>query len=108
MRTKGRKSVIAKYEKMRRKESKAATTKFDLEFVAEESRPLNAEERALWANARRKPGRPMVGRGVRVISISVERDLLGRSDALAQRLGISRASLVSRGLKAVLAAEGRL
>jgi hypothetical protein len=108
MKTRGKKSVIAKYEKMPPKELKAATAKFDQEFVAEESRPLNAEERALWAKARRKPGRPKVGRGVRVISVSVERALLGRSDALAQRLGISRASLVSRGLKAVLAAEGRL
>jgi hypothetical protein len=108
MKTKGKKSVIAKYEKMRPKELKAASAKFDQELVVEESRPLNAEERALWAKARRKPGRPKVGRGVRVISVSVERGLLGRSDALAQRLGISRASLVSRGLKAVLAAEGRL
>jgi hypothetical protein len=75
---------------------------------AEEARALNAEEPAPWAKARRKPGRPKVGRGVRVISVSVERGLLGRSDALVQRLRISRASLVSRGLKAVLAAEGRL
>ena len=108
MKSKAKNSVIAKYKKMRPKELKAATAKFDEEFVVEQSRPLNAEERALWAKARRKPGRPKVGRGVRVISVSVERDLLGRSDALAQRLGISRASLVSRGLKAVLAAEGRL
>jgi hypothetical protein len=100
MRTKGKKSVVAKYEKMRPKELKAATAKFDQELVGEGSRPLNAEERALWAKARR--------RGGRATSVSVERDLLGRSDALARRLGISRASLVSRGLKAVLAAEGRL
>ena len=48
---------------------------FSQEYVADESRPLNAEERALWAKARRKPGRPKVGRGVRVISVSVERGL---------------------------------
>lgn len=108
MKTKRKKSIVTKYEKMRPKERQAATAKFDRESVAEESRPLSAEERALWAKARRKPGRPKVGRGVRVISVSVERDLLGRADELAQRLGISRASLVSRGLKAVLAAEGRL
>jgi hypothetical protein len=108
MKTKGKKGLIAKYEKMRPKELKVASAKFEQELVASESRPLNADERALWAKARRKPGRPKVGRGVRVISVSVERDLLVRSDALAQRLGISRASLVSRALKAVLAAEGRL
>jgi len=108
MRTKAKKSVVTKYEKMRPKERQAVTAKFDQELTVEEPRPLSAEERTLWAKARRKPGRPRVGRGARVISVSVERQLLGRSDALAQRLGISRASLVSRGLKAVLAAEGRL
>jgi hypothetical protein len=45
---------------------------------------------------------------VKVISVSVERRLLAQSDALAENLGITRASLVERGLKAVLAAEGRL
>jgi len=108
MKTKGKRSVTTKYERMRPKELKAATAKFDQELVADESRPLDAKERALWTKARRKPGRPKVGRGVRVISVSVERELLGRSDALARQLGISRASLVSRGLKAVLAAEGHL
>jgi hypothetical protein len=108
MEMKRKKSVVKKYERMRPEELEAATAQFDQELVAEESRPLNAEERLLWRKARRKPGRPKVGRGARVISVSVERDLLVRSDALAQRLGISRASLVARGLKAVLAAEGRL
>jgi hypothetical protein len=43
-----------------------------------------------------------------VISVSVEQNLLGKSDALAHNLGISRALLIERGLKAVLAAQGRL
>jgi hypothetical protein len=37
----------------------------------------------------------------------VERDLLSRSDSLAKDLGLSRASLIERGLHAVLAAQGR-
>jgi metal-responsive CopG/Arc/MetJ family transcriptional regulator len=40
--------------------------------------------------------------------VSLEQDLLARFDALAKSLGISRAPLIERGLKAVLAAEGRL
>jgi hypothetical protein len=108
MNMKRKKSVVKTYERMGPKKLEAAAAKFDREFVVEESRPLNADERLLWTRARRKPGRPRVGRGARVISVSVERNLLVRSDALAHRLGISRASLVSRGLKAVLAAEGRL
>jgi hypothetical protein len=37
----------------------------------------------------------------------MERDLLSRSDALAKELGVSRAGLIERGLKAVLAAQGK-
>lgn len=40
--------------------------------------------------------------------MSLEQELLARSDALARNLGISRALLIERGLKAVLAAQGRL
>jgi len=36
-------------------------------------------------------------------SVSVERGLLTRSDALARSLGISRAALIERGLKHLLA-----
>ena len=45
---------------------------------------------------------------MKVISVSVERGLLARSDALARDLGISRASLIERGLRAVLEAGVRL
>jgi metal-responsive CopG/Arc/MetJ family transcriptional regulator len=44
---------------------------------------------------------------VKVVSVSVERKLLARSDALARNLGISRASLIELGLRAVLEAGGR-
>ena len=60
MKVKDNESVVAKYEKVRPKELAAATAKFDQESVAEESQPLNGEERLLWAKARRKPSRPKV------------------------------------------------
>jgi len=44
----------------------------------------------------------------KVISVSVERQLLSRSDELAEELGLTRAAIIARGLKAVLAAEGRI
>ncbi len=87
---------------------RAAAKDLERELVADEFRPMGPDERARWERARRKPGRPIRGAGAKVISVSVERGLLVRSDALARNLGITRASLVERGLKAVLAAEGRL
>ncbi len=87
---------------------RATTKEFDREMVIDEFQPRGAEEEKRWQIARSKPGRPRRGEGARVISVSVERGLLAQSDALARDLGISRASLVERGLKAVLAAEGCL
>jgi hypothetical protein len=84
------------------------TSEFDREFIADSFRAPTAKERARFEKARRKPGRPTEGKGAHVISVSVERELLERSDRLAKDLGITRARLVARGLKAVLAAEGRL
>lgn len=43
-----------------------------------------------------------------MISVTVERGLLAQSDALAKNMGVTRAGLIARGLKAVLAAEGKL
>ena len=104
----GKKSVVAKYARMTADDLRAATAEFDQEMVVTRSEPLTAEERAWWERVRRRPGRPRRGRGAKVISVSLEQELLARSDALAKSLGISRALLIERGLKAVLAAEGRL
>jgi hypothetical protein len=43
----------------------------------------------------------------RVISVTVEKELLSRSDDLARSLRTDRAGLIERGLKAVLTVAGR-
>ena len=103
-----KKSVVGKYARMTADDLRSETAEFDKEMVTTKSKPLTAEERAWWERVRRRPGRPRRGRGAKVISVSLEQELLARSDALAKNLGISRALLIERGLKAVLAAEGRL
>ena len=77
---------------------------FNEEFVADKARPLTPEQRRLWQKAQnRKPGRPMVGKGVKVIALSVEKDLLRRADTQAKREGISRAQFFARGVQSLLA-----
>jgi hypothetical protein len=95
-----------KYSSMTTEELAKATREFDEEFVGLRSKPLTPEMRKRWLRARRKPGRPKVGKGVKVVSVSVEKGLLARSDALARRLKVRRAALIARGLRAVLAAAG--
>jgi metal-responsive CopG/Arc/MetJ family transcriptional regulator len=57
---------------------------------------------------RRKSGQRLVKRRPEVVSIQIEAHLLSRSDELAKRLRLDRSALIERGLKAVLAAQGRL
>ena len=97
----------SRYEAMNNHELAEATAAYDHEMVIDQFQPLSKRSQARWERARRKPGRPQRGKGAQVISVSVERDLLSRSDTLARNLGLSRARLIERGLKAVLAAEGK-
>ena len=93
---------------MNTKELDQATKEFEREFVAGAFGPPGPVEPEQWRRAKRKRGRPRRGRGVKVISVSLEQGLLSRCDALAKRLGVSRAALISRGLHKMLsAAPGR-
>ena len=70
------------------------------EFSAPDAQALDQ-----WRRAKRKPGRPRQGKGAKVISVSLEKELLARADRLAKSKKVSRASLIARGLRAVLKAE---
>ena len=71
--------------------------------IATRSRPLNSQERTLWRKFKRKAGRPRIGKGVKVVSVGLEKDLLKRADALAKRRGVNRSKLVSDALRALIA-----
>ena len=97
----------SRYEGMSTHELAEATAAYGREMAIDQFGPPGKAARARWEKARRKPGRPLRGKGARVISVSVEEELLSLSDALAKNLGLSRAGLIERGLKAMLAAEGK-
>ena len=93
------------FSDMNTTELEKATAEFDEEFVVDASSPLTKQQRAKWSKAKRKRGRPKIGQGVRVISVSIEKRLLDKTDRLAKRLKVKRAKLISRGLKAILDEE---
>lgn len=68
-----------------------------------EARPLSKADRKLWDKAKKRMGRPKVGEGARVISLSVEGGLLERTDAYARKHRIRRARVFARGVERVLA-----
>jgi hypothetical protein len=90
------------YTQMNAKELAAATAEFDKEFVIDRSREPTQGEQRQWQRAKRKPGRPKQGQGVRIISVSIEKGLLKRTDQLAKKLHTQRTRLIARGLEAIL------
>ena len=73
------------------------------EFVSDKFRPLTATDRRLWNRAKRRPGRPRIGKGAQVVSVSIERSLLEQADRLARKRKITRARLIAEGLESILA-----
>jgi hypothetical protein len=98
----------SRFGKTTAQELAEATAKYGRKMVIEQFEPLTDEARRRWARARHKRGRPRRGKAAKVISVSVEKGLLSRSDDLAKDLGLTRAGLIERGLKAVLAVEGKI
>jgi hypothetical protein len=76
------------------------------EFSIDELGPMTAKARSPWDKAKKKRARK--SKKDQGTPIALERKLLLRSDDLARSLGVSRGELIERGLKAVLAAQGRL
>ena len=97
-----RKESHKEYRAMSARRLAKATAAFDEEFVIDRSRGLTAEEKAQWRRTRKKAGRPKMGNGAKVISVSVEKGLLARADRLARKLELPRARLIALGLEAVL------
>jgi hypothetical protein len=102
---KKRKSTSKPFRTMKPAELAEATAAYGAEMAIDAFKPLSRAAQHRWDRAKRKPGRPRRGEGVKVISVSVEQDLLQRSDELARSLGVSRARLIERGLEIVLGAK---
>jgi hypothetical protein len=102
MMTKKKISAIDAFLALPDEEKERQCKEFDKEYFFETGRPLTPAQRAMWERAKRR-GRPRIGHGAKVISLSVERELLSNADARAKALGISRAELVARALRSLLA-----
>jgi len=90
---------------MTAKELARATAEFDEEFVIDSFGKPTSTQRKKLEKAKRKRGWPRVGKGVKVISVSIERGLLEKTYRLAKRLKVRRAKLIASGLQAVVNEE---
>ena len=68
------------------------------------AKPLGPRERARWNKFKKRIGRPRVGKGSAVVSLSIEKELLKYADAYAKAHKMGRSELFTRGLKLLLGA----
>ena len=95
------------YWEMNTAELAEATKEFDTPSPPGRWRPMTPAERARWERLVRKPGRPKVGAGAEVVSVSIERTLLKAADRLAKKRKISRAKLIAEDLSSILAQHAK-
>jgi len=100
------KKRTADWTRMTAGELARATAEFDREFAADSFGPPGKAAAVRHARAKRKRGRPVVGQGARAVSVTLERSILERTDALALRLRLPRSRLIERGLLGLLAKAG--
>jgi hypothetical protein len=94
------------YWEMTTAELREATKQFDEEFVADKGRPLTPEEQDLWEQVKGKGTSAANGKAEQTIAVRLDKALLKRCTALAKKKRLSRDALITRGLRALLAAEG--
>lgn len=99
-------SAIDAFMALSPKEKEREYDSVDREFSRAEAQLLTPSQRKAWRKfraRRRGRGRPKVGEGAKVISLTIEGGLLKRADAFAKRSGVSRAQMVARGLELLMA-----
>jgi hypothetical protein len=75
------------------------------------SKPLRESDKALHRLARAKgravaAGRPRIGKGAKIVPVSIERGLLKEVDSFAKRHKLKRSQMVAQGLRLVMKRAG--
>ena len=95
------------YDEMTQSELREATRVFEAELPVGPDglpgRPMNPGERRTWTKVRKKMGRPKIGKGVKRVMISMEKQLLKDSDDFARKHHLTRSQAISQGLRMLMA-----
>lgn len=100
--TKRKPSYFERFMAMTPAQRDAEVAQYDREFVP--TKPMSSTGKQLHKRARRKPGRPRVGQGAKRLTITMERELIARADALAKRKRWTRSQLFAQGVRTLLKA----
>jgi len=91
------------YGRMTARELDAEVAKFDRQMTGLPGRSLTKAQKAQHHRAA-KVGRPVLGKGAKRITITMEQGLLGAVDSYARRNKMTRSALIANGVKAMLKA----
>jgi hypothetical protein len=111
-----RKKKISEYERfiaLTDAQKDAEVAGFDKRPEGFPGKPLRESDKALHRKARarglavaRGVGRPMVGKGAKIVPVSIERGLLKEVDSFARRHKLKRSQMVAEGLRLVMKKAG--
>jgi hypothetical protein len=97
-------NLPGRYGRMTAGEWDAEVAQYDKPLAQDDFGPPSPEALAQLRRAKRKRGRPTIGKGAKDVMISVEKDLLKAADRYAKAHGISRSELFARGVRGLLKA----
>src|SRR5579884_1040214 len=89
--------ALEEFEAMTPDEKEEVYREVNREIPASELRPLNAAERKRWNSFKKRLGRPKVGKGARLVTVSMERGRAEQIDEFLRRHGLGRSALFARG-----------
>ena len=95
-------SPIERFLALSDAEKDAEVAPFEKGIDPKEWRPLTPAQRRQWARIRSKGGRPKVGKGAKIVPVSIERDLLKKVDSFAKRHKLKRSQMVAEGLRLIM------
>ena len=84
----------------------AEVAQYEKGIDPKEWHPLTPAQRKQWTRIKRKIGRPKIGKGAKIVPISIERGLLEKVDSFAKRYRLKRSQMVAEGLRLVMKKAG--
>lgn len=67
------------------------------------SKPLTRAQMALHQQARRRRGRPKIGKGSKLVAVTLEAGLLEEVDRFAKKKNLKRSEMIAHGLRLLMA-----
>lgn len=100
-------TTIEKFIALPDSEKDARVAKYERGIPFSRTKPLTPAQRKQWRRIQGKLlGRPVVGRGAKVVAVTIERDLLARADRFARQHRLKRAQMIAQGLELVMKKAG--